>query len=90
MKTSEIKRNSKMTKFKVGDYAEVIMPPVFASMGCQYIVSILEVRTQLCEAGIEQVCYQCRLWMRVNGKISSLTTELVYREMELGEKIEKL
>ena len=69
----------KKAKFKVGDWVTII------GTGRTYAKAhILEVTTQLCEAGIEQISYLCRPYSDIPPKgWAAHSQEMRFREMEL-------
>ncbi|MGR3292511.1 MAG: hypothetical protein ACUZ9M_00680 [Candidatus Scalindua sp.] len=78
-----------MSKYKVDDWVKIPIPPTLTRDADNCVGHILEVNIQICEAGIEQVSYQVRIWADHKGKAISLLDVLTFREMELGEKVEK-
>ena len=85
---SELKKTKgmKMAKFKVDDWCIIKMPPGEDIIG-RSVAHILEVNTQLCEAGIEQTTYLIISWMKhADGKHGFILKEIRMREIEL-EKI---
>lgn len=79
-----------MTKYKVGDWARIKLlsssqPKLDKLVAPRF--HILEVKTQLCEAGIEQVSYIGRLWSGFSSE-GKCSRPMEMREMELDELIE--
>jgi len=78
-----------MAKFKIADWAYVKGAKLEGMGGFLTKVHILEVVTQLCEAGIEQTRYLCRIFIKsLRCGWEPAAKEIQFREMEL-ESIEK-
>ncbi len=78
-----------MAKFKIDDWALLKGAKLDGQREPSTKVHILEVVTQLCEAGIEQTLYRCRLFAKSSrGGWEPTFREMTFREMEL-ESIEK-
>ncbi len=79
----------KETKFKIGDWVDVLMPP---NTGKEYklVAHILEVRQCLCESNIEQTSYIIKMWVQEKSTNWGFARSVEMREMELGEKIEPI
>ncbi len=80
----------KEPKFKVGDWAWLVLPLKRHNddLTPPPSVHILEVTTQVCEAGISQISYIVRMHQFVNGQ-NGVTSPLVFREMELTDNPER-
>ncbi len=77
-----------MAKFKVGNHVTILLPTTFSEKGDNLVAHILEVNTQTCEAGVEQVSYVVRVWAMHRDKSAAMMNVITFREMELGEKVE--
>ncbi len=75
-----------MAKFKVDDWVIIKGSMYDGQREPSVKAHILEVMTQLCEAGIEQVTYLCRVFVKdlKHGWAASIK-ETRFREMELEE-----
>ncbi len=79
-----------IAKYKVGDWVTIKFPPSSQPKLDKLIVPklhILEVRTQLCEAGVQQVTYIGRLWTG-HCVDARCTRQMEMREIELDELTE--
>ena len=75
-------------KFKVGDWVNYVGAKLDGQKEASTKLHVLEITTQLCEAGIEQRSYTCRLYVK-DPKLHSWaysSTPTVFREMELEER----
>jgi len=79
-----LKGKEKVAKFKVGDWGTIKGSMLEGQHQPLTKVHVLEVTTHLCEAGIEQTTYLCRIFVKdlKCGWMPS-TTESIFREIEI-------